>query len=91
LTHRQAAGPKSDGRNWDVTVKVGNGRDEAVQGLHSDKRDIRFQENEKISINQGALPGLFPPRYGRSAPSRQSASWRCLETFIPGVSLDALE
>jgi hypothetical protein len=50
---------------------------------------MRFQENEKSSINQGALLGLIPPRYGRSTPVCQSASWRCLETFPPGPSLDA--
>jgi hypothetical protein len=43
------------------TVKVGNGRDEAIQCLHSDEKDIRFQENKTSSINQGALPSLFPP------------------------------
>jgi hypothetical protein len=43
------------------TVKVGNGRDEAIQCLHSDEKDIRFQENKTSSINQGTLPSLFPP------------------------------
>jgi hypothetical protein len=68
-----------------------NGRDEVVQCLHSYKRDIRFQENKTNSIDQGALPGLFPPRYGRSTPARRSASLRCLETFLPGGSSDAPE
>jgi hypothetical protein len=89
LTHHP--GQNRDGRNQVIAVKAGNGRDEAVKGLHSDKRDVRFQENMASSIDQGALPGLFPPRYGRSAPICQSASSRCLETFLLGALPDAPE
>jgi hypothetical protein len=44
-----------------MTIEAGNERDEVVQGMHSNKRDVRFQENKTSSIDQGALPGLFPP------------------------------
>jgi hypothetical protein len=82
-------GQNRDSQNWDITIKVGNGRGEAIQGLHSDKRDIIFQEDKTSNIDQVTLPGLFPPQYGRSAPIRQSASWRCLQTFLLGASPDA--
>jgi hypothetical protein len=39
-------GQNRDSQNWDITIEVGNGRGEAIQGLHSDKRDVRFQEDK---------------------------------------------
>jgi hypothetical protein len=47
VTHRfvtRRPGQNRDGQNRDVRVKVENGRDKDVQGLHLDKRDIRFKE-----------------------------------------------
>jgi hypothetical protein len=85
------SGQNRDSRDRDITVKARNRRDEAIQCLHSDKRDVRFQEHKISNINQGALLGLFPPRYDRSAHARQSASWRCLGTFLLGASPNALE
>jgi hypothetical protein len=50
-----------------------------------------FKKTRKGCTDQGALPGPFPPRYGRSAPAHQSASWRCLGTLPPDVSPEAQE
>jgi hypothetical protein len=52
---------------------------------------MRFQEDNSIHNDKGALPGPFLSLYGRSAPAHQLASWRCLGTFHPRVSLEALE
>jgi hypothetical protein len=71
--------------------KPGMGEIKLSKAYIQTKKDIRFQGNKRSYINQGALSGLFPPRYGRSAPARQSDSWRCLETYLLGVSLDASE
>jgi hypothetical protein len=72
-------------------MEARDGRNEVVQCIHLDKRDVRFQEQKISGINQGTLLGLFPPRYGRSAPTHRLASWRSLGTFLLGASPDAPE
>jgi hypothetical protein len=72
--------------NRDVTIEAGDGRDKAIQSLHSDEQDIRFQEDNHIDKDKGALLGPFQPRYGRSAPAHQSVSWRYIGIFLPDVS-----
>jgi hypothetical protein len=52
---------------------------------------VRFQEDNSIHNDKGALPGPFLSQYGRSAPAHQLTSWRCLGTFHPRVSPEALE
>jgi hypothetical protein len=52
---------------------------------------VRFQEDNSIHNDKGALPGRFLSRCGASAPARQLASWRCVGTFHPRVSPEALE
>jgi hypothetical protein len=52
-------GQNWDGWEWDVTIKTGDGRNKVVQGLHLDKRDVRFQEDNSIHNDEGALPGRF--------------------------------
>jgi hypothetical protein len=68
------SGQNWDSWNGDIIIKARNGRDEVVQCLYSDKRGIRFQEHKISNIKSGVLPGLFPPRYGKGTPARQSAS-----------------
>jgi hypothetical protein len=90
LTHRQEAETKQDGQNWDVTIK-------AVQGLHSDKRYMRFQENKKSIINQGTLPGLLHLLISRPARGvlkhffheLHQMLWSNLLAGLPGWVLDS--
>jgi hypothetical protein len=37
-----------DGHNWDIALKARDGRDEAIQSLHSDEQDIRFQIGNEV-------------------------------------------
>jgi hypothetical protein len=72
VTHGLIA--RRPGQNWDyqnqdVTIKAGEGRDIAIQSLHSNEQDLKFQEDNHIDKDKGALPGPFQPRYGRSAPA----------------------
>jgi hypothetical protein len=45
-----------------------------VGGLHSDRQDIIFQEDNNIDEDKGTLPGPFQSQYGSSAPAHLSAS-----------------
>jgi hypothetical protein len=47
------------GRDWDVTLKVGGGKNETVQSLHTNNQGIRSYGNKKWLFDQGALPSPF--------------------------------
>jgi hypothetical protein len=44
-----------------IIGKEVDGRDKAIQSLHSDKQGIRFQEYNNIDKDKGDLPGPFQP------------------------------
>jgi hypothetical protein len=47
------------GRDWDVTLKAGGGKNETVESLHTNNQGIRSCGNKKWLFDQGALPSPF--------------------------------